>query len=318
MEQKPAPAGVRQRASAVRNLVDSTRTRVENTLVWKVWERMLETQFVDRSVALAGKAFVSFFPLVIVVAAFLPSHVRSSVLTTLTSRLGVRGQALSLAKQAFASSNDIRRATGILGLVLAFFYATSFTTALARVYTEAWRRPKTHRSGATTRGPLWLIALLVYMAVLGSLRDLLGEGVGFGLFLVFALAVSIAWWWFTAWFFLKGDVRWRVLLASGVITGVAMSGYAASATIWMPRVVTNNQTQYGFIGVALALVTWFSGAAICIFVGACAGPVLAADPGLVGQLARGSQPELLIQGAPEAHPAPTVEPRLRDALRSDE
>jgi hypothetical protein len=30
---------------------------------------MLEIEFVDRSVALAGKAFVSFFPLVIVVAA---------------------------------------------------------------------------------------------------------------------------------------------------------------------------------------------------------------------------------------------------------
>jgi len=38
---------------------------------------MLEIEFVDRSVALAGKAFVSFFPLVIVVAAFVPERIRS-------------------------------------------------------------------------------------------------------------------------------------------------------------------------------------------------------------------------------------------------
>ncbi len=55
-----------------RELIDSVRRWAEKTLLWRVWDRMLETQFVDRSVALAGKAFVSFFPTVIVVAAFLP------------------------------------------------------------------------------------------------------------------------------------------------------------------------------------------------------------------------------------------------------
>ena len=38
---------------------------------------------------------------------------------------------------------------------------------------------------------------------------------------------------------------------------------------------------------ALALVTWFSGAAICILVGACAGAVFAADGGRVGSIIRG-------------------------------
>jgi hypothetical protein len=38
------------------------RRRLERMLLWRVWERMLEIEFVDRSVALAGKAFVSFFP----------------------------------------------------------------------------------------------------------------------------------------------------------------------------------------------------------------------------------------------------------------
>ena len=117
------------------------RTRLERLLLWRVWERMLEIEFVDRSVALAGKAFVSFFPLVIVIAAFMPDRIRSSIITTVTARLGVRGDALTLAREAFASSDDVRKATGLLGLVLTIFFATSFTTALQRVYLRAWRRP---------------------------------------------------------------------------------------------------------------------------------------------------------------------------------
>src|SRR5690349_24630231 len=112
----------KQRAGALRG-------RAQQTLFWKVWERMLEAEFVDRSVALAGKAFVSFFPLVIVVAAFLPVHVRNAVFSTLTRRLGVRGDALTLSKRAFTSADDVRKATGILGLVLTIFFASSFTTA---------------------------------------------------------------------------------------------------------------------------------------------------------------------------------------------
>ena len=86
-------------------------------------------------------------------------------------------------------------------------------------------------------------------------------------------------WWFTAWLLLLGEVRARVLMPTGVIIGIALAVYALSATIWMPTVVTSNEDQFGVFGIALALVTWFSGAAICIVIGACAGAVLAEDDG---------------------------------------
>ncbi len=129
-----------------------------------------------------------------------------------------------------------------------------------------------------------------------------------------SLVATSGLWWFTAWFMLRGQVRWRVLVPSGVITGVAMAGYALSATIWMPEVVIRNQSQFGFFGVALALVTWFSGAAICILVGACAGAVVAADTGWIGTLVRGSDPSLLVAGADSSLAAPDRDLRLRDAF----
>ena len=118
---------------------------------------------------------------------------------------------------------------------------------------------------------------------------------GFSLFVVVSLVATSALWWCTAWFMLEGEVRWRVLIPTGLITGLAMWGYTIAATIWMPDVVTRNETQFGFFGVALALVTWLSGAAICILVGACAGSVLAEDNGPVGTFVRGRRTSTLVR-----------------------
>ena len=298
----------------VHGWISRTRTRLHRTLLWQVWERMLETEFVDRSVALAGKAFVSFFPLVIVVAAFMPPSIRSSILGTLTNRLGIRGQALAMTKDAFKSANDIRKAEGVLGLVLTVFFASSFTTALQRVYQRCWRRPAGGKVGAYTRGPAWLVAMLAYMSLLGGLRALFGDGVGIGFFVVASLVITAGWWTFTAWFLLFGQVRWRVLIPSGIVTAITMGAYALSATIWMPEVIRRNEAQFGFFGVTLALVTWFSGTAICLMIGACVGPVLAEDRGPIGALVRGRASELLIEGAPPSLPPPDRGLRLRDAF----
>ena len=298
----------------VRGAVAGAQDRARRTLVWGVWERMLETEFVDRSVALAGKAFVSFFPLAIVVAAFMPQGVRSAIFETLTSRLGIRGHALSLTKDAFVSMDDVRRATGVLGLVLTFFFASSFTTALQRAYLRAWRRPRDLKVGSYTRGLAWLVAFLAFMTLTGALGKALGNGLGLGVFVVLTVALTTAWWWFTAWFLLLGHVRWRVLLPTAAISTAAFLGYALTAGVWMPNVITKNLNQFGFFGIALALVTWFSGAAVCLIVGACAGPVLAEDPGPVGRLVRGRRAELLVDGAPPSLDAPVRAARLRDAF----
>ena len=303
---------------AIRERIARVRTWLERLIIWRVWERMLEIEFVDRSVALAGKAFVSFFPLVIVVAAFVPERARASIISTIAARLGLRGDAFSLVKASIASSDDIRRATGLFGLVLTIFFATSFTTALQRVYLRAWRRPPNSGVNTYWRGATWLLAVLVSLAVLGGLRDAAGEGTGIVVWAVVALAVNAGLWWFTAWWFLLGDVRVRVLAPTGVITGVAMAGYALSASVWMPEVVARNESQFGFFGVALALVTWFSGAATCILAGACAGPVFAEDSGRLGRFIRGAEPRTLNAGAPPELPPPTRDLSFRDAFRPSE
>lgn len=154
------------------------------------------------------------------------------------------------------------------------------------------------------RRPAWYLVIVIYLAALGGLRTLLGDVPQIVLFAVVSLAATSALWWFTAWFMLMGQVRWRVLVPSGVVTGVAIAGFAVSAALWMPDVVTRNQSQFGLFGVALALTTWFSGAAICILVGACAGSVLAVDTGWLGTLIRGPEHAVLTDGAEPSFAAP--------------
>jgi hypothetical protein len=158
--------------------------------------------------------------------------------------------------------------------------------------------------------------MLACMALLGGLRGALDGGLGVGLFAIVSLAVTSGLWWFTAWFLLLGEVRARVLVPTGVITAVAMAAFAVSATLWMPGVVTRNDAQFGFFGVALALVTWFSGAAICVLIGACAAPVFAEDTGPVGALVRHGEAATLIAGARPPLPPPARELSLRDAFQS--
>jgi hypothetical protein len=64
------------------------------------------------------------------------------------------------------------------------------------------------------------------------------------------------------------------------------------------------------------LVSWFSGAAICILIGACAGVVLAEDPGRIGRLVRGAASQTLTEGARPPLPAPETELSLRHAFHS--
>src|SRR3954469_24925618 len=154
--------GIETRAVRIRRRFDPIQEWIERSILWQVWERALENEFLDRSVALAAKAFVSLFPALIVVAAFAPEHVRNSILQTITHRAGLSGSGLATVKGAFKSSDDVRKATGIVGLIFTFFYINSFASARGRVYTRAWRRPPGGRASAYALGAAWLIGVVAY------------------------------------------------------------------------------------------------------------------------------------------------------------
>jgi membrane protein len=160
-----------------------------------------------------------------------------------------------------------------------------------------------------------LAGLAAYFALLGALRSLLENGAALGVYVVLAWMAAAGLWLLTPWLMLGRQVRWRALLPSAVLTATGSLLYTASSTVWMPRTVAENQHQFGFFGVALALVTWLTGAATIIVVSACAGPVFAEDQGWIGRLIRGSGSDsALVEGAAASTAAPASAPRLSRAF----
>ena len=295
------------RVERLRGRADQVGLWVDGSIIGRFWERMLEIEFVDRGIALAGKAFVSFFPLVIVVAAFVPAAVRTSILVTLVHRLGIVGQARSEVKSAFASADDIRRATGVFGLVLTFFFASSFTTALQRVFLRTWRRPSGGAVYNYVRGISWLAGFIAYIALAGAIRGLMGPGpLVQAFFAVILISSTILVWTTTAWLMLRVEVRFRVLLPTGALIALFSGLYAIVAPIWMPSQVKSNLNQFGVFGITMALITWLSGMAMCIIGGACIGVTLVEDQGPVGRIACLGAPSLLVDGT-----RPPLEPPRR-------
>ena len=129
---------------------------------------------------------------------------------------------------------------------------------------------------------------IVLFSLLGGARAVFAGGVQSVGYAPFALLAIITMWWLTPWLLLERRIRLRLLIPTALLTGGGMSAYFISAAAWMPTTVAKNQAQFGFFGVALALVTFLTGAAAIIVVGAVAGSVCADDRGRLGTLIRGS------------------------------
>ncbi len=289
--------GEKARALVVRAqaLVEALVERIKPTLLWRIWERMLENEFMERSIALATKGFISLFPLLVIIASISPPRIREAMFRSLTHRFGIQGETLDLVKGAFLSTSKVWDATGLLGLILVLYFATSFTSTLHRMYLKAWRLPRAKGKGNNRqlRGLAWLAAVVVFGAVFGGLRGWMTGPVGTASFFAMSLVGSLLLWWATAWLMLGGRIRWRVLLAPSALTAMGAVTYTLCAPIWMPRVIAAHVEQFGFFGVSLALVTWFVGFAFIIVVTTCVGPVLAEDNGLLGRLTLGDVPSPL-------------------------
>src|SRR5664280_2881510 len=243
MTEQDAPQAP-NRTSRIRRSAARSVARLEVTVLGRLWSRLLELEFVDRSVALA----------------------------------------------------------------------VSFTTALQRVYLRAWRRPPGGGVRNKGRGALWVGGFVLLMIVVSVVRSLLPGPSGPVLSWAVGLIGATGLWWWTARLMLRGEIRYRALLPTGVITGVGTWVYALAASVWMPGNVTNQFAEFGAFGIAMAIVTWFTGLAFLIVGAAAIAPALTDGEGRVARWLRADQPTAVEPGAAPALPGPTRPVRLSDAF----
>jgi membrane protein len=241
--------------------------RFEGTLAGEFLRTFVELRVVDRSLALASKAFVAILPLTILSTAVVSGRAFGD---ELVRRFGLTGLGASAARELFAAPSQVEASIGAFGFVILVASVLSFARALERVYLDAWRLPPP--VGKATLGRVvWLGGVFVTLAALVEVHALwphsgrtLQSLIGGGLFFVW-----------TPYVLLSRRVSGRSLLPSSAITCVAVVALGIGSAIVMPGQVTRNTERYGLIGFTFSLVSWLFAAMLLIVSSAVLGALIA-------------------------------------------
>jgi membrane protein len=230
--------------------------------------RFVELQGMDRSMALAGQAFAALMPLLIVIGAASPAG-GEDIVEGLIERLELTGEAAETLRDAVADPAAVSDSVNVAGALLLIISALSFTRALQRLYVLAWRLPPLGMRG-NKWGLAWLAAFSVFVSLQPGVVALFDGAVSSAV----TLALSCALWLFTPWILVGKAIPWRRLLPQAVLTAFGLTALGAAATIYMPRAVASAAGQFGFIGVAFALLSWLFVISLVLVAAAALGATL--------------------------------------------
>ena len=276
------------RMTDLRRRIEPAVRAAQGGLPGRILGRLVEVQFLDRTVILAAQAFSAVLPLIMVVSAVSPRPGGESLAVTLVRRLGLHQTQVSSLQSAVAPPPSARASIGVLGVVLALLTATSFARALQRSYQLAWRLPPVGLRAAWR--PLALVVGLALYIELLFLFGRLVRGVPAGSLLEDLVTFAGAWalWTGAGWILLAGRVRPRLLAVGGLLTAVGFASLRRLSAFYLPSLVATNQQQFGLLGVAFTLFSWLSACSFIIVVATVLGAVLAEDPGRLGRFIRAS------------------------------
>ena len=230
--------------------------------------RFVELESFDRAMALAGQTFAALMPLLLVVAAVTPRGGKD-VASDLVDRFDLTGTAASTLEASVSQPTEIPGALSAFSAFVLIVSALSFTRALQRLYVRAWRLPRLGMYG-NAWGLLWLVCFVGFW----TLQPLI-VGLFDGTFaLVVTLALSTVLWLFTPWILVGKRIAWQRLLPQALLTTLGLGLFAVASAIYMPRTVSSAAEQFGFIGVAFALLSALFVAALILVVAAALGAVL--------------------------------------------
>lgn len=289
----PAPAPAPVPAQGLRGRLQQLSTergsdflvRANSSLPIRCFKRFNAISGRDRALVLGGQAFTTVIPLLIVIAAAASRQGTTAVADRLAARFHVTGASADAIRTLFERPPGATGSITVAGVVVLVFSLVSLTRSLQRTYEAAWQLPpvgvRGTLNGLTAIG-LLLASLLVLSVLVGALRQVpAGSVVAF----LLRVAVSTAVWLLLQRLLLSRRVPIRQLLAGSVVIGAGSAFLSLYSALWMPRLIENNASRYGIIGITFALLTWLIIIGFLMVLAA----VLSAEMG--GAKASGLQPD---------------------------
>jgi membrane protein len=263
-------AFVRVRAM-VRRVIDTVP--VVRTLV----DGMVRIELIDRSMAIAAQAMLALVPMLAVLAAFLPAEFTTLALERFREVTGIGAPASEIV-DANVDAATVRAQTGLVGILITVFSATSFARAVQRMYERVWEQPHVGGILGLRRSFLWLVGWLLTIQTVSAIGFVLSQVDGFDVvrFLVQGITGTLVWWWTTR-MLLFNRVSWRRLAVGALLTGFSLVLYSWGSSLVMPTYVEQSAQQLGTLGLILAVTTWLVGFAAVLVVASVVGRALVED-----------------------------------------
>ena len=250
-------------------------------ILQRILTEFLRVEVIDRSMVIGAQALLALVPMLIVLAAFLPSYLTEIVATRIGQVTGIDAAEASILAQGGRPTFDtdpVRTQTGLVGAVVVVLSATSFARAVQRAYTTVWDLPRVGGLRGRRRCLEWLLCWLLMIEALNTVRHL-GDRWSVPDVLQIAVQVALATgiWWLSIRLLLFGRVDWRASFPAALISGAGMVGYVIGSTFVMPRYAVISADQFGVLGLVLTLATWTVGFAFVIILSALLGRALYED-----------------------------------------
>jgi hypothetical protein len=208
---------------------------------------------------MAIELFTTVLPLIILGFGYLSGFAeQASVGNLFVHQLGLTGSSEQNVRAVFGTSEALKSSWTVVGLAGFLIWGIPMAITVAGMFAKAWQREPFSLGERLWRGTAWFVLYLVTLAV----RERIGFGVTphVGSQIVFFLLSLVPVWLFwtvTPVLLVRDGARGKKFLAQAGLAGVVIDGiFIALATrIFFPPLVSG-WTNFGPIGVAMALMTW--------------------------------------------------------------
>jgi membrane protein len=243
------PAGVRTRTA---RLVEWT----QSSLPVRCAQRVRATNGRDRAFVLAGQAFTTVIPLLIVVGAAARHNGSSVVADRLDRRFHLGGTSAQALRALFERPPGATGAVTVASVVVMLFSLISLAHSLQRTFEAAWSLPSAGVRG-TLHGlsglGLLLTSVLLLSVIVAMVRPL---PAGTVIATAVRTLVAAATWLVLQDLLLSRRIGIRRLVPGALVAGVGQTLISVYSGISMSHVIEHNAERYGVIGVTFALLSW--------------------------------------------------------------
>jgi membrane protein len=252
----------------LRDTGTAAAARVGTAAPGRYWSQLTAVDFMNSSFAFAALGVICAFPFLAVISAATGGDVRHAIIV----RMGLNARAAKDVNGLISSGQGAVTTLTVFSAVLLVLGAIGMASTMQAWYQRIYDQHPSKRIGTRLAyQAAGVVAFCVYITLDVLALDAAHSAGGRPLVFLVTLALSVLFWWCSAYFLLFRTVPLRRLLPAGVATGLCITGLGIFSALFFSEEVISGEKSYGAAGVVLALTSYLVGFGVCLHLGAVFG-----------------------------------------------